>query len=253
MDKIKQLTDYLASLRHGDKQCDWTASQTFETLAPQTLEEAYELLEALQSGDTDQIKSELSDMLYHVLFYAQIAAEQGLFTLDDLAAITLEKHQQRMPTNHGGLSAEDINAHWQAQKAKRRASGDLFEGVTMTLPSLMLAEQAQTRAATVGFDWDQMPPVIAKLEEEIAEFKAAVADGDKAAQAHELGDMIQCCVNIARHADLNAEVATRQAVQRFMQRLQSMQASAAEDGKTLNDYELDALEALWQQAKREKS
>lgn len=253
---LTKLIDYIKMLRHGKNPCPWTQQQTFESLAPQTLNETYELNEAIISGDPKAIQNELSDYLYHLIFYTQLGEEKGWFDINDLAQAVLKKHEERLPPHRENLTAEDINAYWQAQKEAKKEikNTDLFANLNPNQPSLAYTQQCHNRAARVGFDWPDIKDVIKKCYEELAEIEEVLNDDNNSnkteALQHEIGDLLLCAVNLARHANLDAEYTSRVANQRFMNRLRHMQKKAESEHRSLENYNLEELENLWQNVKK---
>jgi len=249
---IEQILDMLASFHSDSHGCEWTKSQSFASLAPMTLEEVYELVEAIEQEDVNSIKSELGDLLYHVLLYCFIAQSQALFTLDEVVSHNLEKHQHRMPDAKARqqLSAEQVNAHWQANKAKLRTQQkSVLEGVSTALPALTRAGKLQARAAQVGFDWPQAQAVIKKVHEEIKELEHEIENGPHEKIEDEFGDVLFACVNLARHLNIDPETALRKANRKFTRRFNVLEDNAKQQKLNLNELSIDELESLWQDAK----
>lgn len=255
MSAFSELKAILKELRAEDIGCAWTRGQTFASLAPQTIEESYELLDAIQSNDVQQIKNELGDMLYHVMFYIQIAEESGLFDLDDVAQVSLDKHQARMPSKEqrATMTAAEVNEHWQIykrQQHKARPQDSVLDGIARTLPAMIQAYKLQTRAAEVGFDWPDVKPVFAKIVEELTELQSEVdANNDQEAQKIEAGDLLFSCINLLRHLNIDPETALHAANLKFMRRFQYIEAQLAQQQQPINRVNLATLEQLWQQAK----
>lgn len=252
-DNIQKLMAFLQALRDPETGCAWTASQSFESLAPQTLEECYELLESIEQQDNSAIKNELGDLLYHVMFYAQIAAEENLFNLDDLAASMLAKHEQRMPpkAERIKMSAEEINQYWEQAKAKAKPSASgLLDNIPKHLPALTRANKLQQRAASVGFDWDNLDDVTAKIHEELGELQQELQQNTSTqAIRDEAGDLLFAVINLIRHLDIDPEAALRSSNDKFQKRFQHIENTLKSQGKTLAEASLDTMEQLWQQAK----
>lgn len=252
--KLQQLIDLLHELRSDTNACAWTQAQTLESLVPQTIEESYELAEAIESDDGKAIQSELADLLYHVLFYANIAEEKYQFTLDDMAATMIEKHQQRLPATEqrSDFDAEQTNDYWEQKKAEKLAQQDsILDGVATTLPAFTRSIKLQNRAARVGFDWPDVTPVFDKIDEEIAEVKAEI---DKQAPIEaieeELGDLLFAATNLARHLNLDPETALRKANRKFTKRFQALEAVVKDEQQDLSKLSLEQMEAIWQRVKR---
>lgn len=266
MSHIDQLLAVMARLRDPETGCPWDREQTFATIAPYTIEEAYEVADAIERGDMADLKDELGDLLFQVVFHARMAEEQGLFTFADVISAIVDKMERRHPHVFGGAridSAAEQTVAWEVQKARERADkggqGSVLDGITRALPALTRAEKLQKRAARVGFDWPGPAPVIAKLAEELeevrAEFHAAeAAPGDPAVRGRlqeELGDLLFVAANLARHAQVDVGAALRGANHKFERRFRAMEAMAAADGVRLEELTLAAQERYWERAKRE--
>ena len=239
------LMTIMRRLRDRETGCAWDREQTFETIAPYTIEEAYEVADAIARGDMADLKDELGDLQLQVVYHAAIAEELGAFTLDDVLAAIADKMVRRHP-HIFGEAAESPG--WEALKAAERgtkADGSALAGVALALPALKRAEKIQGRAARVGFDWPDISGPRAKIDEEMAEVEAATTDGEREA---ELGDLLFSVVNYARHLGINPETALRGATARFETRFRRVEEIAS---KPLKEMDIEALEALWQQAKRE--
>ena len=256
---LNGLLELMARLRAPEGGCPWDVEQTFATIAPHTIEEAYEVADAIDSGDLAHLKDELGDLLFQVVFYAQMAKEQGAFDFHDIAAAITEKMIRRHPHVFGEqadiASAEDQVANWETLKEterKTQAGTDrhgALEGVSRGLPALLRAQKLQKRAARVGFDWPDAKGVFDKFREEMAELEAEVESGDAKALEHEMGDVLLTCVNLARKLGLDAEAALRHANTRFETRFSHIERTLWEQDRDVQGTDLDELEALWQQAK----
>ena len=266
-DSIHRLLAIMARLRDPQTGCPWDVKQTFATIAPYTVEEAYEVADAIDSGDLDDLKDELGDLLFQVVFHARMAEEQGAFAFGDVVAAISDKMERRHPHVFAGMSIADsdaLNAMWDAEKKKERLAkyGDAHDasalaGVARGLPEWQRAVKLQKKAATVGFDWPGPAPVIDKLREELGEVQAefdalAAAPGDAAVRDRledELGDLLFVAANLARHAKVDPGAALRRANHKFERRFRAMEAMAAADGVHLADLPLDAQDAYWNRAK----
>jgi MazG family protein len=257
---LDRLLDIMARLRDAERGCPWDREQDFATIAPYTIEEAYEVADAIARGDMAALKDELGDLLFQVVFHARMAEEEGLFAFADVAASIADKMVRRHPHVFGGAeigSAAAQTEAWEAHKAAERraraeASGaaeSVLDGVALALPALLRAEKIQRRAARTGFDWPDASPVLAKLAEEIAELEAAIEGGGRDRIEDEMGDILFAAANLARKLDIDPEAALRGATAKFESRFRRVETLAAEH-ETAPD--LEALEALWQQAKREE-
>ncbi len=242
---LTELLEVMATLRDPDRGCAWDRAQTFATIVPHTLEEAYEVADVIERQALAELPGELGDLFYQILFYCQMAKEQQLFTLSDVLQALKEKLIRRHPHVFEG----DATRSWDEIKQAEKHSGGLLDSVPQHFPALSGAQKLQNRAATVGFDWPNIRPVIAKLQEEIAEFEEAFAAEDQAAIQEELGDILFVCANLARHAKLDAELTLRLANQKFTRRFNGVQAQVNASGKAWQDFSLEELEAFWQAVK----
>ena len=266
---IDQLLDVMARLRDPAGGCPWDLEQSFETIAPYTIEEAYEVAEAIRQDDRAALRDELGDLLLQVVFHAQMAREDGSFDFDAVARGIAEKMIRRHPhvfageeTDVRGSSPGQTRA-WETQKAAERDAGALAEGrtpsaldgVALALPALLRAEKMQKRAARVGFDWPAAEPVFDKVLEEVAELREAAAATDSATSAdstvsEELGDLLFACVNLARHLGVEPEAALRAANAKFTARFHHVEAALAESGRDTATVDLAELDRLWEEAKQ---
>lgn len=261
MPKIDDLLAIMARLRDPDNGCPWDLEQSFETIVPYTIEEAYEVADAVDRRDYADLCDELGDLLLQVVFHARMAQEAGHFCFDDVVAAICNKMITRHPHVFAQAKAEtadEVLTNWEAIKHReRQAAGDedrsALAGIARGLPEWQRATKLQKRAAKVGFDWPDVNPVFAKLHEEIDEVRAEFAAGsDPARLTDEIGDVLFVCTNLARHAQVEVSTALRQANAKFERRFRRMEAIAAEAGESLQGKSLDQQEALWQHAKREE-
>ena len=264
MSDIAELLAIMARLRDPDGGCPWDLQQDFATIAPYTIEEAYEVADAIDRGDMADLKDELGDLLLQVVFHARMAEEAGAFAFGDVVAAICDKMVRRHPHVFGDTHFEDAEtqlADWEARKrAERDAKGETdtsaLAGISRGLPEWQRAVKLQHKAAKVGFDWPDPAPVLDKLREEIdevrAEFDAVAADPDDAAARDrledELGDVLFVCANLARHAKVDVGSALRRANAKFERRFRAMEAMAAADGG-LAGQSLDAQDRYWVRAK----
>ncbi len=240
---IDQLLEIMAQLRHPEKGCPWDVEQSFATIAPYTIEEAYEVADAIERNDLAALKDELGDLLFQVVFHARMAEEAGHFGFDDVATAISEKMLRRHPHVFGDAEKPD----WEGIKALERegnADASALGGVALGLPALLRAEKIQKRAARTGFDWPDAEGAKAKIFEEIAEVEAAA---DQDAREDEIGDLLFAVVNWARKIDIDPEAALRRATAKFDRRFRAMESMA---GDAFSGLDLEAMEALWQEAKR---
>ncbi len=262
--EIARLLEVMAALRDPERGCPWDRAQTFETVAPYTIEEAYEVADAIERGDLEALREELGDLLFQVVFHARMAEEQGRFAFGDVVAAIVDKLVRRHPHVFGEAqvrSAEDQRLAWEAHKAaereaKARAEGrapSALDGVSVALPALARAVKLQRRAARVGFDWAGPEPVLAKVKEEVAELEHEMRAGAARARLeHELGDLIMACANLARHLGVDPEAAVRKANARFERRFRAVEAALAAQGRRPEDATLEEMDALWNAAKADE-
>jgi MazG family protein len=261
-DSFLRLVEVVAALRAPDG-CPWDREQTLESLRPFVLEEAYEVLHAIESGDRKALRDEIGDFIFEGVLLAQLCAEHGDFTVaDSLTAIT-EKLVRRHPHVFGGaaraVTASEVLGRWEDMKARER-TGDhahetILSGVPRTLPSLLRAYEMGSRAAAVGFDWLRAADVLVKIEEEVAEFGQAV-DQDRRGQAgraeEEMGDLLFAIANLARKIGIEPEAALRRANDKFARRFNELERRVTARGESLRDLSLDAMEAEWERVKADE-
>jgi ATP diphosphatase len=247
------LLEIMAKLRDPASGCPWDLRQSFDTIAPYTIEEAYEVADAIARADFDSLEDELGDLLFQVVYYAQLAQEQGRFDFAGVVRRICEKMIRRHPHVFG--EAEAQAGAWESTKAEERqarAQHGVLAGVPVGLPALTRAEKLTKRAARVGFDWPDAETVLAKLAEEIGELRAELPGGDRARLADELGDMLFVLANLARKLDLDPETCLRGANDKFARRFGAVERRLAEQGSTPQDASLDAMETLWQAVKADE-
>jgi len=255
MKHTEKLLKIMAKLRNPDGGCPWDLEQDFATIVPYTIEEAYEVADAIERNDMPALKEELGDLLLQVVFHSQMAAEENLFTFEDVAQTIGEKMERRHPHVFGNATIESADAqteNWEVIKAeerKKKSGNSILADVPAALPALMRAEKLQKRASRVGFDWPSDEGVIEKIQEELQESKEAIASGDKAKMQDELGDLLFAVTNLARFHGIDPEDALRQTNAKFTKRFQFIEAALKKQGKTMQDSNLDEMEALWQKAK----
>ncbi|HEY4123539.1 MAG TPA: nucleoside triphosphate pyrophosphohydrolase [Rhizomicrobium sp.] len=259
---IDALLEIMQRLRDPQTGCPWDREQSFATIAPYTIEEAYEVAGAIEDRDWPALKDELGDLLFQVVFHARMADEAGLFGFDDVVAAVCEKMLRRHPHIFGGdgniETAEAQTIAWEEHKRRERAAKPaqgLLDDVPRALPALRRALKLQKRAATVGFDWDSAPKVVEKIVEEAAEIAEAQAQGaDPGRVEEEFGDLLFAAANLARHLKVDPEAALRAANAKFTRRFKFIEGALAARGRTTSEASLDEMEALWQDAKQaEKS
>ena len=263
---IDRLLEVMARLRDPAGGCPWDLEQSFETIAPYTIEEAYEVAEAIRQDDRAALRDELGDLLLQVVFHAQMAREDGSFDFDAVARGIAEKMIRRHPHVFGSdetaerMSTPGQKRAWETQKAAERAAKaeaagrwpSVLDDVALALPALLRAEKLQKRAARVGFDWPGAAPVFDKVLEEVAELReaASAAASDPAAVAEELGDLLFACVNLGRHLGVEPEAALRAANAKFTARFQRVEAALTESSRDAEKMGLEELDRLWEAAKR---
>ena len=252
---LDRLLAIMARLRDPERGCPWDRAQDFATIAPYTIEEAYEVADAIEQGDMSALKDELGDLLLQVVFHARMAEEEGHFAFDDVAGAIADKMVRRHPHIFGDAEVASVaaqNEAWEAHKAaERKAAGgheSVIDGVALALPALLRAAKMSRRAARIGFDWPDARAVIPKIREEIAELEAELDAGAAAARIEEeLGDLLFAVANLARKLEIEPETALRRATAKFERRFRQVETLARERG--IGD-DLDTLEALWQEVKR---
>jgi ATP diphosphatase len=259
-DPAARLVQIMAKLRDPSSGCPWDLEQDFRTIAPYTIEEAYEVADAIERGDMPALKDELGDLLLQVVFHARIAEEQGVFDFAAVADGISDKMVRRHPHVFGDVDIATADAQtvaWEEQKAVERAAKaaaegrapSTLDGVALNLPALLRAQKLQARAARVGFDWPDAAPVYAKVLKELQEVRDAAAAGDPAAVADEVGDLLFAAVNLARQLNVDPETALRASNAKFTRRFQALEALATVRGLDLTQADLAALDALWDQVK----
>lgn len=260
--EIDRLIAIMASLRTPGTGCPWDLEQDFRSIAPYTIEEAYEVVDAIERGDPENLRDELGDLLLQVVFHARLAEEQGMFSFTEIITSICDKLVRRHPHVFGentNLSSDDVAKQWEAikdqEKAQRKTDGEtgLLDGVPLPLPALTRAVKLQKKAATVGFDWNDARQVLDKIREETEEVAAELQPQDAAPVpelAEEIGDLLFVVANLARHAKVDPEQALRGANAKFERRFRHIENELLRRGVTLEAATLDQMEALWIDAKR---
>ncbi len=266
---LPDLLHLMARLRDPQHGCPWDLKQTYASIVPHTLEEAFEVADTIERGDFEDLRGELGDLLFQVVYYSQLAREEGRFEFDGVVdGITrklIRRHPHVFPTGElyatldtPQLSEDQVKERWEAIKAGERAQKStpeqlsLLDDVPTALPALSRAAKLQKRAATVGFDWPEALPVLDKVREELDEVLQAMADGDTDAVQGELGDLLFAVVNLARHLKHDPEQALRRANRKFERRFRFIEQALREQGLPIEDRTLDELDALWGEAKRQE-
>ena len=255
MSSIDKLLEVLARLRDADDGCPWHQEQDFSSIAPYTIEEAYEVADAIAREDFSALRDELGDLLFQVVFHAQMANEAGLFDFDDVAGVISDKMLRRHPHVFGTAeerAAGAVDGGWEQIKAEERAGKDdnsALAGVGVVLPALKRAQKLGKRAGTVGFDWPDRQGVRAKIREELDELEEAVGSRSVASIEEEFGDLLFAVVNLARHLGVDPEKALTSANYKFERRFRDMESAVKEDGKALKSQSLESLDKEWRAAK----
>ncbi|MCP5157878.1 MAG: nucleoside triphosphate pyrophosphohydrolase [Gammaproteobacteria bacterium] len=261
MIELDQLLTLMTRLRDPLNGCPWDREQTYATIVPHTIEEAYEVADAIAREDWAELRAELGDLLFQVVFYAEIAREEGRFDFADVAGGIVEKMTRRHPHVFGDeryADAAEQTAAWERIKSAEKAgelesAASALDGIPLALPALSRAVKLQKKAARVGFDWSTVEPVLAKIEEEIAEIRhELVGDAPPERLADELGDVLFAVANLARHLKLDPEAALRGTNAKFERRFRQIEAWLTEDGRTPEEATLVEMDTLWEQAKREE-
>jgi len=254
---IGKLLDVMSRLRDPEHGCPWDLQQNFKSIVPFTVEETYELADAIEAENFEQIREELGDVLFQVVFYAQLASEQNRFDFDEVVAGITDKLVRRHPhvfsnNSETATSEAEVKENWerfkQSEREQKKQSA-ILDDVPRALPALSRAQKLQKRAARVGFDWLDAEGVWAKIDEELSELREAIVSQNDSHIEAELGDVLIAVVNLARHLGVDAESATRRANSRFENRFRVMEQAALEEGTSLKEETLEQLEKRWQQAK----
>jgi nucleoside triphosphate diphosphatase len=260
---IERLKAIMARLRDGQNGCPWDTEQTFATIAPYTIEEAYEVADAIERDDMTALKEELGDLLFQVIFHARMAEEAGLFAFDDVATALSDKMVARHPHVFGDAELRDVEAQtaaWEEHKAaerKHKAAGKppgVLDDVPVNLPALARAQKIQKRASRVGFDWGDASPALDKVEEEVRELRAELTGKNTPRERveDEIGDLLFAVVNVGRLAGADAETALRRATLKFERRFRRIEALLRARGKTPEQSDLAEMDALWNDVKAEE-
>ncbi len=259
--QTERLLQIMAQLRDPETGCAWDLKQDFKSLAPYTLEEAYEVVDAIERGDLDDLRGELGDLLLQIVFQAQLAKEQQLFDFEQVAEAISDKLVRRHPHVFADATFDTDEQRQQAweqaktaerqQKPASQNETSVLDGIAAALPALTHCEKIQDRAAHHGFDWPEAEPVFEKVLEELDEVKEAWISGDRPHIEEEIGDLLLVTVNLARHLNVNPEMALRRATTKFTRRFQYIEQQLKASGKDWRDCQLAELDALWDEAKRQ--
>ena len=259
MENVQELLEVMARLRDPATGCPWDLRQDFKSLAPYCLEEAHEVVDAIEREDTENLQEELGDLLLQVVFLAQIAKEKGLFdfgkVVDELKAKLIRRHPHVFE-GKAFASEEEFKAFWENSKIQKRGqhlkdpNPGLLASVPKNLPALSKAQKIQSKVARVGFDWPSVEPVYKKLEEELEELREAAARNDARHTEEEMGDVLFVIANLARHHGLDAETALRKGNEKFLRRFAGVEAQVTESGRPFSDHSLEDLDRYWEIAKQ---
>jgi ATP diphosphatase len=260
---LADLRYLMSRLRDSETGCPWDIKQNFNSIISCTLEEVYEVVDAIETEDPEQLKEELGDLLFQIIFYSQLGQEQNLFDFDDIISLITTKLLRRHPhvfplgtltsvrDTKEAVNADTINQSWEAikqQERTKKGASQIFDDIPLALPALTRAVKLQKRASTVGFDWPSIVLVVAKINEEIEELNTEMAEGDEDSIVEELGDIMFSCVNLARHLKRDPETVMRHANRKFQRRFQTMQSFLGDqDFDQLSDHQ---MESLWTQVKQ---
>jgi XTP/dITP diphosphohydrolase len=254
-DQLAAVDRLLTIMDELREQCPWDKKQTFESLRHLTIEETYELGDAILSRDLDEIKNELGDLLLHIAFYARLGSEEKAFDMADIAHGISEKLIYRHPHIYGDVKVEnevDVKKNWEALKLKEgKGKKTVLEGVPKGLPALVKAQRIQDKVAGVGFDWEKPEQVWEKVQEELSEFQTEVAQGDTNDMEAEFGDVLFSMINYARFLKINPDTALERTNQKFTQRFNYLEAKAKALGKSLQDMTLAEMDVYWEEAKKQ--
>lgn len=259
MKELKRLLHIMKSLRDPKSGCPWDREQTIDSIKGYTIEETYELIDAIDRDDINDIKDELGDLLFHIIFYSEMADEKGYFDFKSVVEQVSNKLERRHPhvfSNEKVEDSEQVKALWEKIKKEERRESTrhveekLLDDVGKHMPALQTATRLQKRAASVGFDWNNSEDILDKLDEELKELREAVNNGDNMEHiTEELGDLMFCCVNLARYCRIDSELALRATNEKFIKRFNYIEKSLQKSNKTLEESTLEEMDALWDEAK----
>lgn len=252
MDSLQRLIDIMARLRSANG-CPWDKEQTKESLKPYLIEEAYEVLEAIDENDPEKLKEELGDLLFQIIFHCQLTSEINHFTIDDVIQRIADKIIGRHPHVFGDArfeSPEEVKRQWHERKKEEgKFRESILDGVPKNLPALLRSQRLQSRVSKVGFDWEKTEDVLDKVDEELSELKAAVSTGSKKDIEEELGDILFVLVNVSRFTGISAEEALKKTNNKYIKRFRYIEKSAKEAGRNLSEMTLEEMDRLWDDAK----
>ncbi len=258
--EIERLLEIMRALRDSTGGCSWDLAQTFSSVAPYTIEEAYEVAHAIDSGSRSALRDELGDLLFQVVFHAQMADEEGAFCFSDVVASICDKMERRHPhvfSGHVYATAAEQSRAWEEIKRSERGddsrSGSLMDGVGLGLPELRRAVKVQKRAAGAGFDWTSVEGVLDKVSEELEELKQAITEDDQAQIEQEFGDLLFSCANLSRHLGVDAGASLRRATSKFEARFRQLERLLFQSGSSFDESTPQLLEQLWERVKTEST
>jgi len=256
MKEFQKLVDIIAQLRDPVSGCPWDIKQTPQSLIPNMVEELYEVVEAIEDGDNVALMEELGDLLLHIVMQAQLASESGAFNIIDVLNHINDKLVRRHPHVFGELELKDadtVKKNWERlKKAEKQERKSVLEGIPRALPALIYAQRMQEKTASVGFDWDDVPPILEKIDEETKELKSALETEDQTRIKEEVGDLLFTIVNLARKLHLDAESALKETARKFSKRFQYIEEQYRQNGENINEASLEELNSFWELSKKEE-
>ena len=252
-EQLQAFDRLLTTMDELREQCPWDKKQTMETLRHLTIEEVYELGDAILDKDLDEVKKELGDVLLHIVFYSRIGSETNAFDIADVCNSICDKLVERHPHIYGDVKVEneeDVKRNWEQIKLREKGKTSVLQGVPLSLPAMVKANRIQDKVAGVGFDWERPEQVYEKVEEELSELKIEVAKGDADKMESELGDVLFSIINYARFLKINPENALERTNKKFIKRFQYLEAKSKEINKPLSEMTLSEMDVFWEEAKR---
>ena len=257
MQALEKLLSIMKALRDPESGCPWDREQSIASIKPYTLEESYEVIDAIEHNDMDGLRAELGDLLFHIVFYAEMANEIGAFNFSDVMNSINEKLIRRHPhvfSDKALDTTEEVKRQWEITKQQERQAAQsgsqlYLDDISAFMPAMLRALKLQKRAAAVGFDWPTTTPIFAKIDEEIEELKASLQQADVNGTEAEMGDLLFCCINLARHLAVDPEMALRRTNTKFIERFHHIEQALKRQGISLNDATLEQMDALWDEAK----
>lgn len=259
MKELERLLSIMKRLRDPETGCPWDREQSINSIKGFTIEEAYEVVDAIERNEMADLKDELGDLLFHIVFYSEMANEQGEFNFQQVVNQVCDKLERRHPHVFSDMqlnNSDEVKAHWEKTKSKERKSSQknhnsILDDISAHMPAIMRAGKLQKRAASIGFDWDNIEDVLNKVQEELDELRDAIKqDSDREHIREEIGDLLFCCVNLARKLRVDSETALRQTNDKFINRFQYIEQKLTEQGNTLEKASLKEMDDLWNKAKQ---